>query len=65
MTDILQKQYAARAFVSCSLREMDKPFVDYIENILLYYNIEPFGTVGRYSESIISRNILPGPTDGN
>ena len=51
MTDILQKQYAARAFVSCSLREMDKPFVDYIENILLYYNIEPFGTVGRYSAS--------------
>ncbi len=48
MTD---RQYAARAFVSCSLRLEDRPFVDYIERILLAYNIEPFGTVGKYSAS--------------
>jgi len=51
MTDNPQKQYVARVFVSCSLREEDKPFVDYIENILIAHNIEPFGTVGRYSAS--------------
>lgn len=51
MTDNLQTQYIARAFVSCSLRQEDKPFIDYVENILLAYNIEPFGTVGRYSAS--------------
>ena len=44
-------QYPAKAFVSCDLKEEDKPFVDYIENILRKYNIEPFGTVGRYSAS--------------
>ena len=46
-----RKQYAARAFVSCSLRQEDKPFVDYIEQILKAYNIEPFGTVGKFSAS--------------
>jgi hypothetical protein len=33
------------------LRKEDNPFVDYIENILRQYNIEPFGTVGRYFAS--------------
>jgi hypothetical protein len=51
MTDTPQKQYAARAFVSCSLRQEDKPFVDYIERILKSHNIEPFGTVGKFSAS--------------
>jgi hypothetical protein len=39
----------ARAFVSCSLRQEDKPFVDLVEDILRRHNIVPFGTVGRYS----------------
>ncbi len=46
-----QKKYAATAFVSCSLRHEDKPFVNYIEKILKAYNIKPFGTVGKYSAS--------------
>ncbi|MBU4221146.1 MAG: hypothetical protein KKA10_05910 [Euryarchaeota archaeon] len=33
------------------MRLEDQPFVDYIEKILLAYNIEPIGTVGRYSAS--------------
>lgn len=45
------KQYAARAFLSCSLREEDQPFVEFVQQILLAYNIEPFGTVGRFSAS--------------
>ncbi len=51
MGNSMNGQYTAKAFVSCSLREEDKPFVDCIENILRAYNIEPFGTVGRYSAS--------------
>lgn len=63
MINTPQKQYAARAFVSCSLRHEDKPFVDYIENILKAHNIEPFGTVGKFSASpenpavLMKRNI--------
>lgn len=41
--------YAARAFVSCSLRQEDKGFVDYICRVLEAHNIEPFGTVGKFS----------------
>lgn len=44
-----QKTFAARAFVSCSLREEDKPFVNYVLNILRKFRIEPFGTVGMLS----------------
>lgn len=39
----------ARAFVSCSLRQEDKPFIDLVENILRRHKILPFGTVGKYS----------------
>lgn len=38
-----------KAFISCSLRSDDKPFVDFIEGILCEYGIDPFGTVGKYS----------------
>lgn len=40
-----------KAFISCSLREEDKPFVDFIERILKSHKIMPFGTVGKYSTS--------------
>jgi len=42
-----------RAFISCSLREEDRPFVDYIEWIVMMCGFEPFGTVGRYSAAPI------------
>ena len=44
-----EKYFVARAFVSCSLREEDKPFVKYVLNILKKFRIEPFGTVGMLS----------------
>lgn len=44
-----QTNYLARAFLSCSLRTEDKPFIDFINRILKAYNIEPFGTVGKFS----------------
>ena len=43
-----QNEYYARAFVSCSLRAEDKPFVDFICSILEAYHIKPFGTVGKF-----------------
>lgn len=45
------KKYAARAFVSCSLRPEDENFVNYICRILEAFNIQPFGTVGKFSAS--------------
>lgn len=46
---INKPQPIAKAFVSCSLRKEDEPFVDFIEKILLHFGIEPMGTVGRHS----------------
>lgn len=43
-----QNEYYARAFVSCSLRAEDKPFVDFICSLLEAYHIKPFGTVGKF-----------------
>lgn len=40
-----------KAFVSCSLREEDKQFIDIVEDILTKHGIQPFGTVGKYSVS--------------
>ena len=40
-------EYYARAFVSCSLRGEDRPFVDFVCSILESYHIKPFGTVGK------------------
>lgn len=52
MNEIEQKkEYQAKAFVSCSLRPEDEPFVDFICSILKAYNIKPFGTVGKFSAS--------------
>jgi|SRR5690242_9816727 len=39
----------ASAFISCSLRPEDKPFIEFVERILVAHNILPFGTVGRYA----------------
>lgn len=50
MEEFVQKhEYYARAFVSCSLRAEDKPFVDFIFSILEAFHIKPFGTVGMLS----------------
>jgi hypothetical protein len=47
MTDQLPP--LATAFVSCSLRPEDKPFIDMVERILERHRIKPIGTVGKYS----------------
>ena len=49
MTQADQTNYISKAFISCSLRTEDKPFVDFIERILKAYRILPFGTVGKFS----------------
>jgi|GEM_PF-1795107 len=49
MTGIQTNQTLAKAFVSCSLREEDKQFIDLVEGILRKHGIQPFGTVGKYS----------------
>jgi hypothetical protein len=41
----------ATAFISCSLRSEDKPFVDYIEAIVRQMGFVPFGTIGRHDAS--------------
>ena len=43
--------YKANAFLSCSLREEDEPFVNYVCSILEKHEIRPFGTVGKFSAS--------------
>lgn len=45
------RNYIAKAFVSCSLRQEDRKFVDYVSNILCYHEILPFGTVGLHDAS--------------
>jgi hypothetical protein len=47
----IENQYKAKAFLSCSLRDEDKKFVDLVANILKHFDIQPFGTVGRYDTS--------------
>jgi hypothetical protein len=49
-----QSAFIANAFVSCSLRKEDKPFIDFIEEILKAYRIQPMGTIGRYSAAPIN-----------
>lgn len=51
MNELVQNQYHAKAFVSCSLRQKDKPFIDFICNILETHHIKPFGTVGKFHAS--------------
>ena len=43
-----QNIYLPKAFISCSVRKEDQPFVDSICKLLEKYNIQPFGTVGKY-----------------
>lgn len=45
------QQPPAKAFVSCSLRDEDKGFIQYVEGILKQHGIDPSGTVGKYSAS--------------
>jgi hypothetical protein len=40
-----------KAFISCSLHEEDKEFIDLVCNILIAHKILPFGTVGKFSAS--------------
>lgn len=40
--------YKATAFLSCSLRPEDIPFVDYVGRILKAHKIKPAGTVGKF-----------------
>lgn len=42
------QEYVATAFLSCSLRVEDLPFVEYISRILKAHGIKPDGTIGRY-----------------
>lgn len=42
-----KNDYIATAFLSCSLRTEDIPFVDYVARILKAYKINPVGTVGK------------------
>lgn len=41
-------EYVATAFLSCSLRPEDIPFVDYVARILKAHKINPVGTIGKY-----------------
>ena len=41
--------HRATAFISCSLRTEDEPFVRLVEQILIHHKIKPIGTVGRHS----------------
>jgi hypothetical protein len=45
----VKKPIWANAFVSCSLRVEDKPFIDLVEGLLHQHNVKPVGTVGKYS----------------
>lgn len=49
-----ETNYVASAFVSCSLRNEDKPFIDLVERILDRHSIKPIGTVGKYSAAPIN-----------
>lgn len=44
----------ATAFVSCSLREEDRPFINYVIRILERHRIKPFGTVGMLSAAPVN-----------
>lgn len=49
MTQSDQSNFIATDFISCSLREEDKPFIDFIVRILKAFRILPIGTVGMFS----------------
>lgn len=37
------------AFISCSLRNEDSRFVNFVENVLRKHGVTPMGTVGRHN----------------
>jgi hypothetical protein len=47
-------QPQGNCFISCSLRPVDQPFVDFIVQIVRAHNLQPFGTVGKFSAAPIS-----------
>jgi hypothetical protein len=47
----MEQSVRPRAFISCSLRVEDKPFVEFVEGVVRSHGFEPFGTVGRYTAS--------------
>jgi hypothetical protein len=54
MTENNQDNFMATAFLSCSLRQEDRPFIKYIEKILIAHKIKPIGTVGLFSAAPIN-----------
>ena len=51
---MIQQFSNIKAFVSCSIRNEDMPFINFIECILRFNGITPFGTVGRHSAAPIN-----------
>jgi hypothetical protein len=49
MTQTDQTNFVATAFLSCSLRPEDSPFIELVEKILIAHKIKPIGTVGKFS----------------
>ena len=45
----MDQQRQPQAFISCSLRQEDKSFVDLVEAITKRFGFHPMGTVGRYN----------------
>ena len=41
---------APKAFISCSLREEDKHFINFIIRIVQRFGFQPFGTVGMFAQ---------------
>lgn len=44
-----EKKFVGTAFISCSLRDEDLPFIEFVENILIQHDLKPTGTIGRHS----------------
>ena len=51
---IKQPPFPIKAFVSCSLRHEDTPFINFIERILRFNGVTPMGTVGRHSAAPVN-----------
>ena len=64
MNQYNQQNHVATAFLSCSLRQEDRAFINFIEQILQAHYIKPMGTVGYFSSAPTStaehmRNSIP------
>ncbi len=49
----MKEEIRPKAFISCSLREEDKDFVDFITRIVMRFGFEPMGTIGKYQAAPI------------